>query len=87
MPTITLRNDFHNSEVSVRVRSLPATLSPWQTKRVDRELCGNSDCQCGNIRGPQSHGTEFLTWDEDYIAGSKPGHAQRVYIIRERGGF
>jgi hypothetical protein len=50
-------------------------------------LCGVTGCDCGTIRGPQPHGTEFLTWDEDYIAGNQPGRAQRVYIIRERGAF
>jgi len=48
----TLTNDFHNSSVTVNV---PANglLSVGQTKRVYRELCGISDCQCGGIRGRQ----------------------------------
>lgn len=50
---ITLRNDFHDSEVAVMVATLPATLTPSQVQRVRDELCGNRDCKCGGIRGPQ----------------------------------
>jgi hypothetical protein len=82
---ITLQSDFHMSKVSVRVPALPATLSPTQTQRVDRELCGVSGCQCGGLRGTQFHGTALLTWDVEYVAGDKPGCAKRVYTIRERG--
>ena len=56
MNTITLRNDFHNSEASVRVDDLPHRLSRAQISRLRRELCGSNDCTCGgNLgeRGPQ----------------------------------
>lgn len=56
MMIVVLRNSFHEREVRVRVRSLPHTLSPSQTARVRRELCGHHDCKCGVIRGPQKVG-------------------------------
>ena len=55
---VVLTNDFHSSSVRVRVDRLPATLSASQVRRIQRELCGQRDCYCGNvataaIRGPQ----------------------------------
>ena len=52
---ITLTNDFHNTEATVRI----AELQPGQVRqisrstynRIRRELCGMSDCQCGDVRG------------------------------------
>ncbi|HOQ98172.1 MAG TPA: hypothetical protein PLJ35_05075 [Anaerolineae bacterium] len=52
---VTLRNDFHNSESTVVVPALPAVLTSSQTRKVRRELCGVSGCECGGVRGPQSH--------------------------------
>ena len=56
---ITLRNDFHNSEATVRVAELPAVLSRGQVKRAAIKLCGIYGCCCGTgwleTRGPQSH--------------------------------
>ena len=48
---ITLKNDFHNSEVHVRDLGKPTRN---QYRRVRRELCGMSDCKCGVVRGPQT---------------------------------
>ena len=48
----TLTNDFHNSQVTVRIPE-DGVLSAATTKRVYRELCGSSDCECGGIRGKQ----------------------------------
>lgn len=51
---IMLVNNFHNTRVTLRVSSLPVTLSVGQTRRVRRTLCGmRSDCTCGAVRGPQ----------------------------------
>ena len=44
--TITLRNEFHEREIDVKVPSLPHTLTPSQVGRARRELCGHADCQC-----------------------------------------
>lgn len=49
---VTLRNSFHDSEVTVRC-DLPGDLSPRVTRRVQQSLCGVSGCVCGVIRGPQ----------------------------------
>ena len=52
---VTLRNNFHNSEVRVRVVGLPVMLSVSQTRRVYRVLCGQAGCTCGGVRGVQHH--------------------------------
>jgi len=41
---ITLKNDFHNTEVRLRVPRLPCELSKHQINRAQRELCGMPDC-------------------------------------------
>ena len=62
--TITLRNDFHNSEVTLRAEVLShihhtatAYLTIGQIKRAKRELCGIAGCTCSGdagTRGPQA---------------------------------
>lgn len=59
MRTITLRNDFHNTEVRVRLADGVNVLSYGQTLRVMRELCGVNGCTCAAVRGPQEVGWEF----------------------------
>jgi len=48
---IEIRNDFHNVAARVRIRRLPARLSPAQIARVRRILCGVSGCTCGGALG------------------------------------
>ena len=50
---VELRNDFHNTYVSVRVPERPCILSVHQQRRVERALCGMDDCSCGTVRGDQ----------------------------------
>ena len=57
---LTLTNDFHHTEVMIRVRELPHTITASQHRRIERALCGMSDCRCGTIRGPQYHGDTRL---------------------------
>ena len=68
--TITLRNDFHDTEV----RAIPkwnetgftGTLSASQVRRIKRELCGMDDCICGAIRGSQEVSIEeFWTYKDN----------------------
>ena len=56
MITIEYYNSFHNSTARVRVsedkihqdgNGLQAQLSPSQQRRVQKCLCGMSDCCCG----------------------------------------
>lgn len=52
--TITLRNDFHNTEVNTRIRD--TRLTRRQLDRIRRSLCGIKGCTCGDSlgsRGPQ----------------------------------
>ena len=65
MHKVTLRNDFHNSQINVlgsvaaaiaRFRDIDCNSSKsdraWANK-IRRGLCGAGDCCCGVIRGPQ----------------------------------
>jgi hypothetical protein len=65
MSTITLRNDFHGSEVSIRA-TVGQELSLAQVLRARRILCGISGCTCGgNLgeRGPQSAEVDVIGYD------------------------
>lgn len=48
---LTLKNEFHNTETTVR----SIHLSARTVRRVENTLCGISGCQCGGIR---QHGLE-----------------------------
>ncbi len=50
---IHLNNDYHHTQVRVRIESLPATLAPATTRYVKWALCGIKDCDCGSICGEQ----------------------------------
>ena len=51
---VTLRNDVHHTEATVRVEYLPAQLTRTQQRRVERALCGaGAECICGCVSGPQ----------------------------------
>jgi hypothetical protein len=53
--TVTIRNDFHNTECTLRATD--NKLSPSQVKRCRKTLCGFHDCTCAEgplgERGPQ----------------------------------
>ena len=52
---ITLRNDFHNTEVNLMVGP-GEEISQTQQQRAKRVLCGGTGCACSNalgVRGPQ----------------------------------
>ena len=60
MMKYTLKNDFHNSKVKISTSGLShihneveLNFSKNQIKRIEKELCGQKDCTCGKIRGPQ----------------------------------
>jgi hypothetical protein len=53
--TITLKNDFHNTKISLK-RSSRHRLSPGQVRLARATLCGVAGCRCGGNageRGPQ----------------------------------
>lgn len=60
MITATLRNDFHNTSVLIRV---PAR--GYVTRRTylrwHAALCGSDTCTCGVVRGPQDEAIEIDT--------------------------
>ena len=68
MTTIVLKNDFHGTQVRLRVleftSSQPAILSSSQVDRARRKLCGMAGCTCSGIlgqRGKQEVAINF-TW-------------------------
>jgi hypothetical protein len=65
MNTITLRNDFHNSEVTLRAVA-GQELSLLQVLRARRILCGIKGCTCGgNLgeRGQQAVEVDVIGYD------------------------
>ena len=53
---VTIRNDFHNTECTIRIKWGESFLTDSQVRRVRRTLCGIDDCLCGGVlseRGPQ----------------------------------
>ncbi len=57
---ITLTNDYHNTSVTL----LNSTPCARTFAKINRELCGLSDCVCGIIRGKQT--PEAYSWLEDH---------------------
>ena len=53
---ITLRNDFHRTEIAIRCRQVAGhyELTSRQATRVHKALCGARDCSCGylGVRDP-----------------------------------
>jgi len=59
--TITLSNNFHNIETSLRVKN--GKLSAAQVKKAHKILCGIKGCTCGDDlgrRGPQENEIEVI---------------------------
>jgi len=56
---ITIRNDFHNTEVSIRA-NIGDELTESQIKRARNELCGISGCTCGGPIGERGHQDGFV---------------------------
>ena len=69
---LTLTNDFHNTEVTIRVTKLPHILTPSQRRRIWRKLCGIPGCTCGIIRCKQYHEHQLLEfkWEQDIFGDS-----------------
>ena len=53
MPTITLTNSFHNTQVRVRPHAERGlmVLSKRQVRRAHDALCGSPTCTCGDAAG------------------------------------
>ena len=43
-----IRSNFHNTRINI-VSEVDTALSESQVKRINRTLCGMSDCMCGGI--------------------------------------
>ena len=66
MTTITLRNDFHNTSVTLKMKS--GFPSIYQIERSQKTLCGIAGCTCGDVigmRGKQD--VEII--GQDYLDG------------------
>jgi hypothetical protein len=50
MKTITIINDFHNTETRIRVGD-DMSITKRQYQRARRALCGIQGCTCGGDRG------------------------------------
>ena len=73
MALVTLRNDFHNTSVTIRCDTLShihhtVTIRPSrsQIERARKSLCGISGCECSGCmgtRGRQTHNGKLLEID------------------------
>ncbi|MFA4834926.1 MAG: hypothetical protein WC749_02475 [Dehalococcoidia bacterium] len=59
--TLVLKNDFHNTQVNLRVKHDGAVevmdiikLTPGQVKKSHRSLCGSADCTCSGDLGTRA---------------------------------
>jgi len=69
---VTLTNNFHNSEVSLRLELMESgkykgfyKVSPNQTKQAYNKLCGISGCTCGDTFGSRG-GIHLELINQDY---------------------
>jgi hypothetical protein len=77
---IRLKNDFHNSEVSIRPRKITGgrfadlyLITRSQALRARHILCGVRECTCGGNFGERMKGCPIILENEDY---------ERNYIVR-----
>jgi hypothetical protein len=62
MTMLTLTNDFHNTEVKLRLRG--NRLSPRQVKRSARALCGIAECTCSGALGQRGEQPDALRFEQ-----------------------
>lgn len=48
---IILKNEFHGTEVKMKVPAASGYFTKDQIRRAKRTLCGIKDCKCGGIMG------------------------------------
>ena len=68
---ITLRNDYHNTEVNMRPRN--GRLTKGQIDIAKRQLCGVKGCACGDAmgcRGKQAVRIEIIIDRAGNVAGA-----------------
>jgi len=58
---ITLKNNFHNTSVRIRA-NVGDTLTPSQTARARRVLCGSPDCKCDKVPTCQADDNGRMFW-------------------------
>jgi hypothetical protein len=59
---ITLRNDFHKTEITLRanvVGSSTLSISHSQAKKAQKKLCGIKGCQCSDDMGVRGCDQDF----------------------------
>ena len=58
---ITLKNDFHHTEVHLIPKN--GELSAGQIKRSRKILCGCDNCVCSNAAGMRGHDNPYILFD------------------------
>ena len=74
---ITMKNDYHNTQAEARPRAIAGgrytgyhRISKQVARRLYNQLCGSSDCTCGDTfgaRGQQEYTVDII--NEDYYEG------------------
>jgi len=62
--TISLKNDFHNSEVLLYIAD-GKNISKGQVKKTWKTLCGIKGCTCGNELGMRGYGNPQIEVRQD----------------------
>ena len=60
----TIYNNFHNSRATVLVKK--GRVSVGAMRNAAKKLCGDPNCTCGPIRGPQDFTIEYLNEVDGY---------------------
>lgn len=71
MKTITLKNEFHGTQVRLRVPK-SGRLTPRQMRRAKEKLCGVSTCTCGDAAGCRPARYWDLRDCEGAVTGAEP---------------
>lgn len=61
---ITLSNDFHNTEVTLMMKSIFPTRH--QVKRAKAALCGISGCTCSGVLGNRGEQNAIIGEKQEY---------------------
>lgn len=65
MKKVTFTNDFHRTESTCNLRDGQTVLTRNQMRRLNKNLCGMPDCNCGVVRGRQDNPDFEYTLDRD----------------------
>lgn len=67
--TVTLKNNFHNTECRVRLEEIEPMaykISMWDVKRIEKKLCGIKGCTCSGATGIRDENCDVIFAERDF---------------------